>query len=137
MLRRTLLAVLTAAALAGAAPAGEGSIPLGSDDCRHTFGRAGHPEQLSHCARPSNTPAYAGYYVGGGCPCLGGPPGPLQGTYGWDYVGHCLHHHVILGWCYGCRYKGGTGAYATDGCPVPNIFDVHLHKREHACAEDP
>jgi hypothetical protein len=137
MMRRTLVVVLTAATLAGMAAA-EDAVPLGSDDGRHTFARSGHPELVSHCAQPSSTPAYAGYYVGGGCPCRGGPPGPLQGTFGWDYFGHpCLPHRVALGWCFGCRYKGGTGAYATEGCPIPNVFAIKLPERGYCAAGDP
>jgi hypothetical protein len=132
MMRRMLMAVLTAAVLAGGLPAAEDAIPLGSDDPRHTFARAGHPELLAPCARPSDTPAYGGYYVGGGCPCLGGPPGPLQGTFGWDYFGHPRWpHHVVLGWCLGCRPKGGSGAYAQEGCPIPNIFSIKLPQQGH------
>jgi hypothetical protein len=140
-MRRTLLAALTVVALAGPARSDEAppkdAIPLGSDDCRHTFARAGYyPGEVSRCAAPSNGPDDGGYYVGGGCPVFGGPPGPLQGTYGWDYIGHHpLYHCVVLGWCH-CRYKGGTGAYAVDTCPVPDVFKFSLPP--HApCAGDP
>ena len=113
-----LLAPAALLALTAAAQAGD-PIPLGSDGCDHTFARAGHPEIVSRCAQPSNTPAYGGYYVGGGSPCKGGPPGPLEGTFGWDYFG-CRRwpHRIALGWA--GRYQGGTGAYKTDGpriCP--------------------
>ena len=130
-LRQALIAVLLAAAPAAALRAAppEQAIPLGSDGCNHTFARAGYPDHVARCAAPSNTPAYGGYSVGGGCPCAGGPPGPLQGTWGWDYFCHRLFHpRVALGWC-DCRYQGGTGAYRTDRCPVPNVFAVKFAPR--------
>ncbi len=132
------LAAIMLVALVGGIAGPEEAVPLGSDDPRHTFARAGHPEQISACAQPGNTPAYGGYPVGGGCPYFGGPPGPLQGTFGWDYFGHpCWPHRVALGWCVGCRYKGGSGAYATEGCPIPNIFAIKLPERGHCPAGDP
>jgi hypothetical protein len=116
-------------------------VPLGSDDPRHTYERAGyHYGDVSKIARPSNTPEFCGYYVGGGCPFHGGPPGPLEGTFGWDYCCHKLFcPRVQLGWCH--RYKGGTGDYRTEGPYVPNIFafppkeghthEEHSHGGEH------
>ena len=125
-----LAALLALTAAAGAADTAT-PIPLNSDACDHTFARAGHPELISRCARPSDTCAYAGYYVGGGCVLRGGPPGPLEGTWGWDYFGPCwLPHRVVLGWCERCRYQGGVGAYRTDGPHVPNVFGVKLPPRE-------
>jgi hypothetical protein len=126
-----LIAVLLAAALAPALRAAppEQAIPLGSDGCNHTFARAGYPERVAPWAAPSNTPAYGGYYVGGGCPCAGGAPGPLQGSWGWDYYCHRLFHPaVVLGWCDG-RYQGGVGSYPTDRFPVPNVFAVKIGSR--------
>ena len=128
---RTWMALGLAAALAGplAAAPPEDAIPLGSDGCNHTFARAGYPDHISPCAAPSNTPAYAGYYVGGGCPCAGGGPGPLEGTWGWDYFCHRLFHPcVALNWC-DCRYQGGTGSYATDRCHVPDVLSVKFKHR--------
>jgi hypothetical protein len=133
--------LLTSALVGGTLHAGDDdAIPLGSDDPRHTFERAGCPQEVSKLAHPTNTPHYCGYYVGGGCVCRGGGPGPLQGTFGWDYCGGCLvHPKVMLGWCFKCRYQGGVGAYKTDGPPVPNVFGIHLSDRpsEHseACCE--
>jgi hypothetical protein len=109
------------------------AIPLGSDGCNHTFDRAGHPDTISKCARPSNGPQYDGYYVGGGCVWRGGTPmpGAQQGTWGWDYVGNCIFHpRVALGFCWNCRYQGGIGAYRTDGKHVPNVFGIHIPKEE-------
>jgi hypothetical protein len=117
-----LLAVTTAAR------AGD-PIPIGTDNCDHTFARAGNPEMIRKCAVPSNTCNYTGYYVGGGCAFHGSPPGPLEGTWGWDYVGPSwLPHRVILAWCGRCQ--GGTGAYKTDGPHVPDPFALKLHTHE-------
>ncbi len=127
---RMRIVVLLLGVLGGRLQAADDAVPLGSDGCDHTFARAGHPEVVSRCARPSKTAAYCTYYVGGGCACKGGPPGPLQGTFGWDYCGKCLYPgHVVLRWCN--RYQGGTGSYRTDGCPVPNVFNVKLPERGH------
>jgi hypothetical protein len=116
-----------------AAPAAEkeekpkDSIPIGSDGINHTMAARGYPNEISHFARPAFAHGYCGYYVGGGCTCFGGPPGPQEGTYGWDYCcGPLFCHHVILGWCHGCRYKGGIGSYEVEGPPVPNVFAVKL-----------
>src|SRR6266481_859386 len=62
-------------------------------------------------ARPSNTPAYTGYYVGGGCLRSGEPRNLNEGTWGWDYEGGWLQHFVWLNWCHGRRCQGGTGSY--------------------------
>jgi hypothetical protein len=123
-----MLLLALAAALCDAAQAADDAVPLGSDGCDHTFARAGNPECVSRFAQPGNTPKYCGYYVGGSCVCRGGAPGPLEGTFGWDYCGgHWCPHHVILHWCGKC--KGGTGSYRTDGKSVPNIFAIHLPDR--------
>jgi hypothetical protein len=145
-----LAALLAALALAGGAHARPGdkyliittasppaeAIPLNSDGCNHTFDRAGHPDTVSSCARPSNMPQFAGYYVGGGCVFQGGPPAPgaQQGAWGWDFVGGCLVcPRVALGWC--CKYQGGPASYRTDGKPVFNVFGIHLSKGE--CEAEP
>jgi hypothetical protein len=149
---RTWAALLTALSLAGVARATypekymaltaarppADAIPLGSDGCNHTFDRAGYPDTVSKCARPTNMPQYAGYYVGGGCVFKGGPPvyGAQQGTWGFDYVGGCVFcPHVMLGFCYNCRYQGGIGSYSPDGKHVFNIFGIHIPKEECECAE--
>jgi hypothetical protein len=78
---------------------------------------AGLPQGISWLARPSDTVRYTGSLVGGGCVFVhrAEPPGPSEGTWGWDYVGGCLHRRVLLGWWHGRRYQGGVGAYRTDG----------------------
>lgn len=83
----------------------------------HTLERAGNPQIISCIAAPSDTGAYVGYWVGGGCPCqrLGDLPEPHEGTWGWDYSGRCFLRHVCLLWWHGRCCQGGTGAYKTDG----------------------
>jgi hypothetical protein len=86
----------------------------------HTFEHAGYPDEISKFARPSETPNYIGYYVGGGCTFRGGPPGPTEGTYGWDYAGlGCHFKKIVLNWCH--RYQGGQGPYKIDGPHTPDI----------------
>ena len=70
---------------------------------------------VSVLARPSRTPEYVGYYVGGGCGKGGDPRLPTEGTWGWDYQGRCFARRVWLNWCHGRRYQGGAGSYQTDG----------------------
>ena len=85
-----------------------------------TFEQTGHADEISKLAAPSETPAYVGYYVGGGCAFKGGPPGPDDGTYGWDYG--CIWKYkirVMLGWCH--KYQGGKGPYKIDG---PRTVDI-------------
>jgi hypothetical protein len=112
----------------------EQAIPLGSDGYNHTFDRAGNPDCISKCAKPTDVPQFAGYYVGGGCLRNGGPPvpGAQQGTWGWDFVGGCVFRpRVMLGFCYDCKYQGGIGSYRTDGKHIPNVFGIHLPHAEH------
>jgi hypothetical protein len=82
--------------------------------------RAGYVLPVAGWARPSETPSYVGYYVGGGCPCLGRPPLPTEGVWGWDYAGCVFCRRVWLNWC-PRRYQGGTGSYRTDG-PCGNML---------------
>jgi hypothetical protein len=139
----TLAAVLAGLLLAGSARSADeakppdDAKPLGTDGCNNTFARAGYPDETSCFAKLGRRPNYCGYYVGGGCvcgpvTCHGSLPAPYQGTYGWDYCcGPCgLNHRVILGWCFGCRPKGGTGAYKTDGPHVPNPLALKLPPAE-------
>jgi hypothetical protein len=110
---------------------------LGTDAACHTDERAGHPREVSMLAAPSNTCEYFGYYVGGNCvlKSRGGGPGPLQGTYGWDYGGCWFHRNVILHFCWRCKPYQGIGAYNPDQGPhVPNPFALHLRERpEEGC----
>ncbi len=133
MPRLVFLCALSGLLAPAAATYADEPFHLGTDGCNHTFQRAGHPEELSHLARPGNTPDYCGYYVGGGCAVRGGGPGPSRGVWGWDYCrGPCgVPHKVQLGWCFGCRPQGGVGYYKTDGPEVPNVFGVKLPKTEH------
>ena len=75
--------------------------------------RAGCPLIVSRCAKPSDTPNYRGYYVGGGAAVHGQPRSANEGTWGWDYGG-LLPKIVALKWSHGAHAQGGGGAYATD-----------------------
>src|SRR5262249_25055543 len=97
------------------------ALALGSAGCASPCGskgdgelRAGHPSCISRLARPSDTGAYDGYYVGGGSPCRGDGHSEDEGTWGWDYFGRYWKSKVALLWSHG-RPQGGTGAYKTDG----------------------
>jgi hypothetical protein len=137
MPRASRLAVLCLGLTCAASARAEDKVfSLYAPACDHTFARAGYPNQISRCARPSNTPEYDGYYVGGGCAFRGHGPGPEQGTWGWDWLGgRWVHPRVVLGWCDRCRYQGGTGAYKTDGPEVLNVFGLKLPHREAGCGE--
>ncbi len=107
-------------------PHAEGTPSPGKPRCiPHTDERAGYPRALSGHAETSATSGGIGYYVGGGVP-LGHGPGqarfPDEGTWGWDETGcHLFPRRVILGWSHGRKYQGGTGAYRTDGHPLPDV----------------
>ncbi len=75
--------------------------------------RAGCPQVVSRIARPSNTPYYDGYYVGGGAAVHGQPRCASEGTWGWDYFG-VVPKRVVLNWWHGAHAQGGGGSYATD-----------------------
>jgi len=75
----------------------------------------GHNDCIARYAHPSNTPAYGGYYVGGGATFHGEERFADEGTWGWDYFGRHLNRHIDLGWWHGAHYQGGTGSYKTDG----------------------
>src|SRR5205085_6982693 len=79
--------------------------------------RAGWPLCIRPHALPSDTGAYVGYLVGGGCPYthFADPPTIDEGTWGWDYAGCWLQRRVILGWWHGRCCQGGYGAYQSDG----------------------
>lgn len=83
----------------------------------HTLQRAGNPQIQACYAVPSDTGAYVGYPVGGGCAVkhCADLPHPEEGTWGWDYQGRCLPRRVFLGWWHGRCPQGGTGAYKTEG----------------------
>lgn len=111
-----------------------GALYYGNGGPPHTFDQAGHPEQISKCAYPSNTPNYFGYYVGGGCVCHGGPPGPADGTWGWDYAGLCCHcKKIVLGWCSKCKGGPYGGPYAVEGRRTPDIGPYVEKLKEGPC----
>jgi hypothetical protein len=90
---------------------------------RACHSRTGDSQSVAPYARPSDTGRYCGYFVGGGAAWRGEPRFPSEGTWGWDYCGFgILAKRIDLQWSHGRRYQGGTGAYKTDGPPVPNVL---------------
>ncbi len=112
--RTWLLSILAIAFLLVASGwcAAEASTPCAETPCE-SHCRAGCPHVVSHLARPSDTPNYCGYYVGGGAAVHGQPRCANEGTWGWDYGG-LLPKRVALDWWHGAHAQGGGGAYATD-----------------------
>jgi hypothetical protein len=109
----------------------------------HTFARAGQSNVVAPWARPTRTPKEAPGYVGGGRPFPGWSGAgrkPLDGTFGYDFVGYGLYpDRVFLGW-YGPEAGPSGGPYRTDGPRVFDIFSVRplrraLAGREGECAE--
>jgi hypothetical protein len=78
--------------------------------------RAGFPLEVAPWAHPSDTGRYVGYMVGGGAAVYHGsePPGPEDGTWGWDFTGGIFKRRVIHNWWNGRFYQGGVGAYGTE-----------------------
>jgi len=100
---------------------------MGQEPCLtrepHSHSRTGNSQSVAWYARPSDTGRCIGYYVGGGAPCHGEPRLLNEGTWGWDYKGFgYLPKWIALQWWHGRRYQGGTGAYKTDGPPIPNVL---------------
>jgi hypothetical protein len=109
----------------------------------HTFARAGQSNVGAPWARPTRTPKEAPGYVGGGRPFPASAAegrGPLDGTFGYDFVGYGLYpNRVFLGW-YGPQAGPPGGPYRTDGPRVFDIFSAHPVRRalaggEGHCAE--
>ena len=97
--------------------------------------RADCPQAVACYARPGESSAFIGYYVGGGSVCRGECRDSVEGTWGWDYQGHCLPRRVALLWTHGRRYQGCTGDYRTDGGPpvpdLPGSLNPALHRQGH------
>jgi hypothetical protein len=81
----------------------------------HTMERAGFPLTVSPHAQPTVTPAYTGYFIGGGTAHGGEPRRVEEGTWGLDYGGYHLPRLTRLGWSHGRRFQGGGGTYTTEG----------------------
>jgi hypothetical protein len=107
----------------------QGTPPPGCPrNIAHSHERAGFPLLISPCAKPGTTPAYVNYYVGGGAGCFGCPRRVEEGTWGRDYQGHWFPRHVGLGWYHGRKSQGGSGAYESDGHPVPDVIGLTVSK---------
>ena len=116
MLSRTLLIALASIGIVLGATACAGdrrcermlfeSTPVGAEL------RAGFSHEVHHLARPTSTDDYEAGYVGGGA-LFGRGRTIHEGTWGRDYVGNRFARKVWLRWNDG--YRGGGGAYKTDG----------------------
>jgi hypothetical protein len=107
---------------------------LGQDVPMQTEAGAGHPQTVSCLAASSRTPAYYGYYVGGGRVCGGNGLGCQEGTWGWDYGAHRLYHPFLMLGFGSTRSQGGTGSYSTTKGPeVPNPLGFKFPSRETHC----
>src|SRR5438552_3598450 len=101
--------LLLGLAWAGASPAGD------CPGCGGGFCRTGNPQSVACYAVPSDTGHYIMYKVGGGRPCFGDCPCPLEGTWGWDYRFPLIPRtSIALRWTHGA-YQGGIGSYRTEG----------------------
>jgi hypothetical protein len=46
-----------------------------------------------------------------------------DGTWGWDYVGRGWQPgRIFLNWCHCVNRQPSSGAYRTDGHPVPDVL---------------
>ena len=104
---------------------------------KHTFAQAGYPQDVAWYARPSESHADIGYWVGGGSAFRGEYPSYGEGTWGWDYRGRFLLHRVVLAWSHR-RYQGGTGDYRTNAGPhipdLPSQLNPAIHPVLHPFA---
>lgn len=116
---------------ANKAGAADDGIPMDANP-DHSWKQSGWANLTSRFARPTNTAAYGGYWVGGAgvSKRKSTGPEPLDGTYGRDYFGRNFMRHVVLGWTNPPKSKGGTGSYATDKGPhVPDVFILRLPEK--------
>ena len=100
-------------------------------------GRAGWPQWIACWAKPGESPAFIGYYVGGGSACRGECRDHAEGTWGWDYQGHCLPRRVALLWTHGRRYQeasNGPGQSPDEAHPdrAANASEQVAHERVYA-----
>src|SRR6266404_9043296 len=106
---KDLLRILAAALCLAGSPAAGNEADADKDPdgaaAASSYQIGGHDDCLSRHAHPSNTPAYGGYYVGGGAPHHGDERFADEGTWGWDYFGHHFNRHIDLGWWHGGRYQ--------------------------------
>jgi hypothetical protein len=129
-MRRMVWATLVLGLMAARLHAADDENHLGRDIPLHTMERAGYPLIVSKLAIPSQTPAYYGYYVGGGRVFGGTGAGPLEGTWGWDYGCHWLYHPFLALGFGSTHRQGGTGSYSTDKGPeVPNPLGYKIPNR--------
>jgi hypothetical protein len=96
----------------------------------HNLCRAGHSDQIAWYAVPGLSPKETGGWIGGGRLCKGVTNGPIDGTWGWDYVGKGWYvGRVFLKWSPNCARQPKPGPYKTDGPNVPDVFSLKPIKR--------
>ncbi|WP_044251155.1 hypothetical protein [Isosphaera pallida] len=115
---------------------------MGYYEQAHNHARAGWPLTLGANAVTRYEPGRGLYEVGGDSPQpprmftwrqrgeFDGLPHPLPGTVGHDFLGVHLPRKVTLFSSWGVRFKGGYGAYQTDGPAIPDILALKPFRRE-------
>lgn len=122
-MRRLLLILAVAGPAAAQTPQGTTTA------ADHTFARAGFPNVIAQWAQPSRTSKQMPGYIGGSIPLGGGEPiAPVDGTFGYDYVGYGPPGRVFLGWAHD-PVNPRMGSYRTDGPRVFDIFSVRPVRR--------
>ena len=114
----------------------------------HNHARAGWPLSLRAHAVTRFEPGRGLYEVGGDSPKpprifkwrhrgeFDGLPHPFPGTVGRDFLGVHLPRKVNLFSSLGARFKGGFGAYRTDGPAIPDILALKLFRYEESEDEE-
>lgn len=96
----------------------------------HNQCRAGHSDQISWYAVPGLSCKETGGWIGGGRLCRGVANGPIDGTWGWDYVGKGGYvGRVFLKWSPTCARQPKPGPYKIDGPNAPDVFSFKPIKR--------
>ena len=72
----------------------------------------GCPQVVSHCARPSDTPNYRGYYVGGGAACMASRDLRTRALGAGTTAAYSENRRPEM--VARAHAQGGGGAYATD-----------------------
>jgi hypothetical protein len=98
---------------------------------QHTHERAGTVKQFSKFAIGGIGSHEAGGYIGGGKLVHGEGKGPLDGTFGWDYVGLGRRPgRIFLGWFHDSPKQGEfLPRYNTEGPRVKDFVAAQPYKK--------